>query len=125
MREKKSALGGLIRAAAFISLFVPYQFERTEEGFKLKSIAVSVECRRIRTDAEAAEAPDEADAVVTVCVPGIVADQVNTMKELSVIAKDLLLKKKESMKEKILAAKKAAEAAADAAEDITEAVAAE
>ena len=68
-----------------------------------------------------------------VWLTGIVADQVNTMKELSVIAKDFLLKQKEVMKEKILAAKKAAckaaETAADAveeaAEDLGETLAAE
>jgi len=123
MKEKKSCpLGALIRTAALVSLFVPYQFEKTEEGFKVKSIIASVECRKIRTDAETAEAPEGVDTVVSVNVPGILADQVSTVKELSAVAKDFILRKKDEMKEKILEARKAAaEVTAEAAEEIAEA----
>ena len=122
MKEKKSCpLGGLIRTAALVSLFVPYQFEKTDEGFKVKSIIASVECRKIRTATETAEAPEDTDTVVSVSIPGILADQMNTVKELSSIAKDFLLRKKDEMKEKILEARKAAaEAASDVAEEVEE-----
>ena len=72
----------LAKAAAIAALFVPFRYEKTEDGFTVASVLVKVQHKNGLTPAERAEAPEDSTGKTVISVPGILDEQIETVKTL-------------------------------------------
>ena len=78
----KNGLIRLAKAAAVAALLLPYRYEKTEDGFTVSSVLVKVQYKNGLTASERAEAPEDATGKTVISVPGILDEQIETVKAL-------------------------------------------
>ena len=78
----KNGLIRLANAAAVAALLLPYRYEKTEDGFTVSSVLVKVQYKNALTPAERAEAPEGSTGKTVISVPGILDEQIETVKTL-------------------------------------------
>ena len=78
----KNGLIRLAKAAAVAALLLPYRYEKTEDGFTVSSVLVKVQYKNALTPAERAEAPEDSTGKTIISVPGILDEQIETVKTL-------------------------------------------
>lgn len=78
----KNGFTRLLKAAAVAALFVPYRYEKTDDGFTVASVLVKVQYHKDLTPTELAEAPENTTGKTVISVPGILDEQVEAVKAL-------------------------------------------
>lgn len=93
----KNVFFGLAKAAAVAALFVPFRYEKTEDGFTVSSVLVKVQYKNGLTPAERAEAPEDSTGKTIISIPGILDEQIETVKTLWAKGSAYAAEKREEM----------------------------